>query len=74
MKRIGTLVFWMLASGSAMVAQAPSRRVTPPDVFLVTIDTLRADHVHCYGYDKVATPAIDGLAKDGIRFSACLHA
>jgi choline-sulfatase len=69
MKRIGTLVFWMLASGSAMVAQAPSRRVTPPDVFVVTIDTLRADHVHCYGYDKVATPAIDGLAKDGIRFS-----
>lgn len=40
-----------------------------PDVFLVTIDTLRADHVHCYGYDKVETPAIDGLAKDGIRFT-----
>jgi len=61
-------VFWMLASGSAMVAQAPARKITSPDVFLVTIDTLRADHVHCYGYDKVATPAIDGLAQDGIRF------
>src|ERR1035438_4081123 len=40
-----------------------------PDVFLVTIDTLRADHVHCYGYDKIQTPALDGLAKDGIRFT-----
>jgi arylsulfatase A-like enzyme/lipoprotein NlpI len=69
MKRIGILVFWMLASGSTMMAQVPSRKATPPDVFLITIDTLRADHVHCYGYDKIATPAIDGLAKDGIRFS-----
>src|ERR1035438_1811432 len=40
-----------------------------PDVFLVTIDTLRADHVHCYGYENVETPALDGLAKDGIRFT-----
>ncbi len=40
-----------------------------PDVFLITIDTLRADHVHCYGYDRVQTPALDGLAKDGIRFA-----
>jgi arylsulfatase A-like enzyme/cytochrome c-type biogenesis protein CcmH/NrfG len=40
-----------------------------PDVFLITIDTLRADHVHCYGYKNVETPALDGLAKDGIRFA-----
>jgi arylsulfatase A-like enzyme/Flp pilus assembly protein TadD len=35
----------------------------------VTIDTLRADHVHCYGYERVQTPAIDALARDGIRFT-----
>jgi arylsulfatase A-like enzyme/Flp pilus assembly protein TadD len=40
-----------------------------PDVFLITIDTLRADHVHCYGYDKIQTPTLDALAKDGVRFS-----
>jgi len=39
------------------------------DVFLITIDTLRADHVHCYGYAQVQTPALDALAKDGIRFA-----
>ena len=42
----------------------------PPDVFLITIDTLRADHVHCYGYEKIQTPALDALAKDGVRFTA----
>src|SRR5246500_5439049 len=40
-----------------------------PDVFLVTIDTLRADHVHCYGYDRIETPALDSLANDGVRFA-----
>ena len=39
------------------------------DVFLITIDTLRADHIHCYGYDQIRTPALDALAVDGIRFS-----
>jgi arylsulfatase A-like enzyme/Flp pilus assembly protein TadD len=41
----------------------------PPNVFLVTIDTLRADHIRCYGYDRIETPALDALAKDGIRFT-----
>ena len=40
-----------------------------PRCFLVPIDTLRADHVHCFGYDSIETPALDGLAKDGVRFT-----
>ena len=47
---------------------SPSQR-SAPDVILITIDTLRADHVHCYGYENVETPALDSLAKEGIRFS-----
>src|SRR5882762_6131902 len=69
MKRIGILLLWMLLSGAAMVARTPARKATPPDVFLITIDTLRADHVRCYGYNRIETPTIDGLAKDGIRFA-----
>src|SRR6266852_1250244 len=42
---------------------------SPPNVFLITIDTLRADHVHCYGYEQIQTPALDALAADGIRFA-----
>jgi choline-sulfatase len=39
------------------------------DVFLITIDTLRADHVHCYGYPADQTPALDKLAAEGTRFA-----
>ena len=48
---------------------ASHKNTAPPDVYLITIDTLRADHVHCYGYEAIETPALDGLAKDGIRFT-----
>ncbi len=41
----------------------------PPDVILVTIDTLRADHVGCYGYASAQTPTIDALARSGVRFT-----
>jgi choline-sulfatase len=44
-------------------------RSSSPDVFLITIDTLRADHVSCYGYKQVETPALDALAADGVRFT-----
>jgi len=39
-----------------------------PNVLLVTFDTLRADHVGCYGYESIETPAIDALAARGILF------
>lgn len=68
MKPLWLLVFCLLASGLGR-AQVHRNRTSYPDVFLVTIDTLRADHVHCYGYDKIATPAVDLLAQNGIRFT-----
>ena len=58
----------LLSSGALASTSAPEA-TSQPDVFLITIDTLRADHVHCYGYDHVQTPALDGLARNGIRFS-----
>ncbi|MBN1456658.1 MAG: sulfatase-like hydrolase/transferase [Sedimentisphaerales bacterium] len=39
-----------------------------PNILLVTIDTLRADHVGCYGNKIVKTPTLDSLAKDGHLF------
>ncbi len=38
-------------------------------ILLVIIDTLRADHVGCYGYPKSITPNIDRLAAGGVRFA-----
>jgi arylsulfatase A-like enzyme/Flp pilus assembly protein TadD len=40
----------------------------PLNLLLVTVDTLRADHLQCYGYARIETPAIDGLARKGTLF------
>lgn len=37
-------------------------------IILISVDTLRADHLPVYGYTKVKTPAIDALARDGVVF------
>lgn len=37
-------------------------------IILISIDTLRADHLPVYGYNRVATPHIDALARDGAIF------
>jgi arylsulfatase A-like enzyme/Flp pilus assembly protein TadD len=63
------LVLCGLAMMDSAAGQAVSRKPQQPDVYLVTIDTLRADHVHCYGYERIETPALDGLARDGLRFA-----
>ncbi len=38
------------------------------NVVLITIDTLRADHLSCYGYERETTPRIDAIARQGILF------
>jgi choline-sulfatase len=57
------------ALGSAAARVPAPDQTTSRNVFLITIDTLRADHVHCYGYDRIQTPALDQLATEGIRFT-----
>ncbi|HKO58461.1 MAG TPA: sulfatase-like hydrolase/transferase [Thermoanaerobaculia bacterium] len=43
-------------------------RIGQPPVILISIDTLRADHLPAYGYRGVETPAIDALRNDAILF------
>ncbi|HEX5097192.1 MAG TPA: sulfatase, partial [Acidimicrobiia bacterium] len=38
-------------------------------ILYLDVDTLRADHVGCYGYHRATTPNIDALAADGVRFA-----
>ena len=40
----------------------------PPNILFVVIDTLRADHVSSYGYERPTTPTIDRLAREGALF------
>jgi arylsulfatase A-like enzyme len=39
-----------------------------PSVLLIVLDTVGADHLSLYGYDRPTSPTIDGLASRGIRF------
>ncbi|HEY4492751.1 MAG TPA: sulfatase-like hydrolase/transferase, partial [Acidobacteriota bacterium] len=39
-----------------------------PNILLITIDTLRADHLGCYGSKSNASPVLDQFAKEGLRF------
>lgn len=45
---------------------------TRPNLVLLSIDCLRADHLRCYGYERETSPTIDRLAKEGVRFERCL--
>jgi choline-sulfatase len=68
-KRLVIVVALYLSGTFLADSWAASPKAPPPDMFLITIDTLRADHVHCYGYTNGSTPALDALAKDGVRFT-----
>src|SRR5881275_189153 len=68
-----TLILASVAIGTALAAAGGWRyaRASAPvsgPIILISIDTLRADHLPAYGYKKVRTPAIDALAADGVVF------
>jgi choline-sulfatase len=69
MRAVRFLLACGLTSVSLFASEHSKVQASPPNVFLITIDTLRADHVRCYGYQNIQTPALDSLATDGVRFA-----
>lgn len=62
-------VLALLAAAGLATKIATSLGSRPrPNVLLITIDTLRADHVGCYGDTGASTPVLDALAARGVRF------
>lgn len=39
---------------------------------LITVDTLRADRIHCYGFTEIETPFMDLFAQRGVKFDNCI--
>ncbi len=53
----------LLGGCAASGPEAPPRRI-----FLITVDTLRADHTSAYGYPRKTTPGLEQLASQGLLF------
>lgn len=76
--RAGTVRGWSLLGVALAVAGAGalhgcgvSAAERRPNVLLISIDTLRADHLSCYGYERETSPRIDAeLAARGVLFEA----
>jgi arylsulfatase A-like enzyme len=64
-----------LSYRSAYTVRLPAVPAAGPDappIVLFTLDTVRADHLGCYGHPVVETPHIDALAADGVLFETAI--
>lgn len=65
------------ADSDSTQASKPVARITPlradlPNVLLISIDSLRPDHLGCYGYKRDTSPRIDRLASEGALFETVI--
>ncbi len=60
---LGVAAAWALACGNGRIERSPPRHV-----FLITVDTLRADHLGSHGYARRTSPRLDALAASGVVF------
>jgi len=65
-----TLAF-LLACFAVFVPAYFLNRQPQPNVILLVLDSLRADHLGCYGYDRPTSPNLDRFALDALRFENC---
>ena len=67
---------WLAVALGALACQpgGPSTDAARPNIILVVIDTLRADHLQSYGYVRETAPRFAGLAKQGVLFERVIAA
>jgi arylsulfatase A-like enzyme len=59
----------LVSSVAPGLAADPQQQRRPPHVLLITVDTLRPDHMSGYGYERRTSPNIDRLMQRGVRFT-----
>ena len=65
---IGVAIAFERNLASVGMVPLPSAPRVQPDILLVTIDALRADHLSSYGYERLTSAAIDHFAGGAVRF------
>ncbi len=68
-RRLPSAVSVLFLAGLCAFACSTFGGKRPRNVILIGVDTLRQDHLGCYGYRGSSTPVIDELAKGGVRFA-----
>ncbi len=66
---VATILLLASCSDGAADRDLPRERHS---VVVFLVDTLRADRLGCYGHDRVTSPTLDTLARDGIVFERCI--
>ena len=67
--RLGAMILILVLAGSGCERVRGLVSGKRPNVLLITLDTTRADHLGCYGYQEIETPTLDRLAEEGVRFA-----
>lgn len=67
------LTLWAIQGGKwahekIAVARLPAAPQSAPNVLVIVLDTLRADHLSSYGYSRPTSPEIDRIASQGVLF------
>ena len=59
---------WLALVPSLVLVGCSQEAKSPPNLVLITLDTLRADRLGAYGYGGDTSPVLDSLAREGVRF------
>jgi arylsulfatase A-like enzyme len=62
------LLFYILLFNTAALSAEEGKQAQPPNIVLISIDTLRSDRLGAYGYARKTSPTLDSLAEEGVVF------
>ena len=72
MPKLRTILPLLLAVLLLGACQGGEKAAAPRRVFLITVDTLRADHLSAYGYARATSPELDALGASGVTFERAI--
>jgi len=63
-----SLIFFLIMLNTGLIIDKKINPPPGPNIILISVDSLRADHLSCYGYTRKTTPNIDSLASEAILY------